>query len=151
GSASCPVRSPLRPYRSPPARGGSPSQTPDIVRIGLRTAAERRRPRDQHVGSGVDRAPRVGLVDTAVDLEVYRPAARVDPLADRFDLLQLAVDEALPAEARIDAHHQHEIGGEDRRGDANRLLHFSQPKWPRVAGQGKRPTYPPLFRENRAM
>src|SRR5690606_39287902 len=37
------------------------------------------------------------------------PAERIDAPADRLDLAKLAVDEALAAEAGIDAHHQHEI------------------------------------------
>ena len=48
-----------RPCRSPPARGGSPPQAPDIVRISVRPAAEGRGAGDQHVGARLDHPPRV--------------------------------------------------------------------------------------------
>ena len=39
-----------------------------------------------------------------------------------------------------------EIGGEDRGGDADRLLHGATLTSAQLAGQGIGPTYPPLFR-----
>src|SRR5699024_5648381 len=59
-------------------------------------------------------ASRHGLVggarlDASVDLEVDRLAGRVDHLAESPDLFELRGDEALPTEAWVDAHHEHEI------------------------------------------
>ena len=52
---------------------------------------------------------RVGRVDPAVDFDGDVEAELGDALGDGFDLAQLAVDELLPAEARIDAHDQDEV------------------------------------------
>jgi hypothetical protein len=51
--------------------------------------------------------PAAAASGAVVDLNVNRPPA--DHRADPSDLLDLATDETLSAEARIDAHHQHEI------------------------------------------
>ena len=48
-------------------------------------------------------------VDPAVDLELDVETLLGDPLGDRLDLLELAGDELLPAEARVDAHHQDQV------------------------------------------
>jgi hypothetical protein len=66
-------------------------------------------PATSAVGPGGDRARRGLDIDAAIDLQVDRLAGGVDHRADRLDLAQLALDEALPAETGIDAHHQHQI------------------------------------------
>ena len=72
-------------------------------------AAEGRGPGDEDGGAGVDRLPRRFGIDAAVDLELDVEVFLGDALGDRLDLAQLAGDELLAAEARIDAHHQHQV------------------------------------------
>ena len=57
----------------------------------------------------LDRLARGLGVDPAVDLELDIEALLGDPLGDRLDLLELAGDELLPAEARVDGHHQDQV------------------------------------------
>ena len=64
---------------------------------------------DQHIGAGGDRLARGFGVDAAVDLDEDVEVFLGDAVGDRLDLLELAGDELLPAEARVDAHHQHEV------------------------------------------
>ena len=102
----------------------APRRAADIAGIGVRPAGKRRRAGDQNVGAGLDRGGRRIGVDAAIDLQVDLAAARVDQLAQRLDLVELRADEALPAEAGIDAHHQDR--GRHRR-SGNRPL---RPAWP---------------------
>ena len=48
-------------------------------------------------------------IDPAIDLDDDLQTRLGDPVCDRLDLPQLAGDELLSAEARIDGHHQHEV------------------------------------------
>ena len=62
-----------------------------------------RRPRRRRTG-----ARSRASIPPSTSSRMSRPGL-VDHLAHRLDLAQLAGDEALPAEARIDAHHQHQV------------------------------------------
>ena len=110
GSAACPARSRPRPFRSPPARGGSPAQAPDIVGIGVRRRrgrsrcrrpARRRRPRSRRRAFDWSMPP-------STSRSIALPVASIR-LRTASIFLQLAGDEALPAEAGIDAHHQDQV------------------------------------------
>ena len=72
----------------------------DVGGISAGPAAEGGGAGDEHVGAGVDRRARGVGVDAAVDLEVDSSLALAMRLAIASIFLQLAVDEALPAEAR---------------------------------------------------
>src|ERR1700722_16647121 len=103
---------PGRPrYGRPWGPGSTPSsaQRLDVGGIAGRSAAEHRGAGHQGVGAGLDAAPGLLRIDTAIDLEVDLAALCIDHPAQGRDLGELAVDERLPAETRIDAHHQHEI------------------------------------------
>ena len=63
-------------------------------------AAERRGAGDQHRRPGVDRLAGGVGVDAAVDLDRDVEAFLGDAFGDRLDLLELAGDELLAAEAR---------------------------------------------------
>src|SRR5690606_127654 len=63
----------------------------------------------QHIGAGGDDLRCGAGVDATIDLELDRPATVVDHPAQPGDLVELAVDEALPAETGIDAHHQNQV------------------------------------------
>src|SRR5437763_1953065 len=81
----------------------------DVGGVSARAAAEDRGAGDERVGAGGNGALcRLGI-DTTVDLQRNGPSARIDAGARRFDLPQLAFDEALPAEAWIDAHDEDEV------------------------------------------
>src|SRR5690606_34771937 len=96
------------------ARRSSPlpvaAQAADVVGIGGRAAGEACGARDQHVGAGGGGERRGLRRDAAVDLEIDHPVAAggganlVDHAAQRGDLVELAGDEFLPAETRIDRH-----------------------------------------------
>ena len=82
----------------------------DVGGVGAGPAAERRGAGDQHVGAGVDGLRR-GLGDRCR----RRPRAATSrfSLAMRLAIasifLSWRVDELLPAEARVDAHHQDQV------------------------------------------
>jgi hypothetical protein len=59
--------------------------------------------------AGLDRGGGRVEIDAAVYFQVDLPPALVDPAAQRPDLVELRADEALPAEAGIDAHHQDQV------------------------------------------
>src|SRR3546814_11949539 len=80
------------------------SQPPYIAGIGIRPALEGRGAGDEHVGARRDRERGGVGIDAAVDLQPYVAARLVDHLADRLDLAELAGDEALAADAGVDAH-----------------------------------------------
>ena len=90
-------------------RGSWLAQAPDVLGIGGRPAGEGRRAGDEHIGPGGHRPGRGLGIDAAVDLEIDGPAGAVDAPAELGDLVELGGDEALAAEAGIDAHHQHQI------------------------------------------
>jgi hypothetical protein len=66
------------------------------------------------VGAGIGHAADVVDLDAAVDLQPDVAAAGVDELARRLDLAQRRVDEALAAEAGVDAHDQDQVDLVDR-------------------------------------
>src|SRR3546814_10844612 len=101
GSAGAEVRG------RPSPRSGA-AQPPDIAGIGIRPALEGRGAGDEHVGARRDRERGGVGIDAAVDLQPYVAARLVDHLADRLDLAELAGDEALAAEAGVDAHDEDE-------------------------------------------
>ena len=79
----------------------------DVLGVALRAAAEDRRAGDEHVrAGGDDRRRRLGA-DAAVDRDV--DVAPGDQRLHLRDLLQHRRDEALPAEAGIDGHHQDDV------------------------------------------
>ena len=80
-----------------------------FVSISRGPAAECRGSGNEHVRSGIDRLRRGLGIDPAIDLEANVKSLLGDALGDRLDLAELAGDELLSAETRIDAHHQHEI------------------------------------------
>ena len=49
------------------------------------------------------------LYEVITDLEVDRPADRVEPFAQVANLVELGRNETLAAEARVDCHDEHEI------------------------------------------
>src|SRR6185295_14800912 len=98
------------PRRAPSTSAAAlEAQRLDVGGVTLRPAAEHRGAGDQHVGTGGHGLLRRLGIDAAIDLEIDDAAARVDHLAQGGDLGELALDEALPAEARVDAHHQHQV------------------------------------------
>src|SRR5690348_8383133 len=90
-------------------RASSRAKRLDALGVFAGPRAEHRRAGNQHVGPGLDAAPGRFGIDAAIDLEMDRLAQRVDRAAQGRDLGELALDERLAAEARIDAHHQHEV------------------------------------------
>src|SRR5262249_41350104 len=88
---------------------GSAAQPADVAGIGVGTAAESRGARDQHIGACSYRGARRIFLDAAIDLEIDVAAKLVDAGTQRLELVERLGNEALSAEARIDAHHQHKI------------------------------------------
>src|ERR1700756_3862728 len=64
-------------------------------------------PRDEVIGTGGDHGAGGLRPDAAVDLDLDLASAR--HFAHSADLVERIGDETLPTEARIDAHHQHQI------------------------------------------
>ena len=81
----------------------------DILGVALRPTGEGGRAGNQNVRASLHRKAGGILVDATVDLKIDGLAQRVDALAQLTDFRQLAGDEALPAEAGVDRHHQNEI------------------------------------------
>src|SRR3546814_3153511 len=79
----------------------------DHLHIG--DVAEERRSGDEGIGAGPGDVGDVVGLDTAVDLEPDGLAAGLDALAHALDLAQRRGDEALPAEAGVDRHQQHQV------------------------------------------
>jgi hypothetical protein len=97
-----------RPRRA--RRRGSAQRGAHRVDHGLVVGlAEDRAAGHEGVGAGVGHAADVVDLDAAVDLEPDVAPAGVDELARLLDLAQRAVDEALAAEAGVDAHDQHQV------------------------------------------
>ena len=95
--------------------------------------AEHRGAGDQHIGPGLDAARRGLGGDAAIDLQRDLLSAlgdvRVDHLPEDGDLGELAFQEGLPAEARIDRHHQDQVAELehvlDRRDRRRRVQHHA--------------------------
>src|SRR3546814_88713 len=103
GSAACPHRSPLRRRPDRCVRAGSRSAQPlYVLGVAFRTALECGGAGHERVGAGLYDAAAIILVDAAIYFQINGLAQFVDLLADRLDLAELAVDEALAAEAGID-------------------------------------------------
>src|SRR4249919_2722252 len=71
--------------------------------------AEDRAAGDEGVAAGIGRGANVVGLDAAVDLEPDVAPARLDAPAHLLDLLQRRRDEALAAEAGVDAHDEDEV------------------------------------------
>src|SRR5579862_7483104 len=87
----------------------STAQCCDVGGIAFRSASEYRGAGNEHVGAGVHSLARGLRIDAAIDLERDIASGFCDACGNRLDLLQLAGDEGLAAEARIDAHHQNQV------------------------------------------
>src|SRR5690606_26701490 len=87
----------------------------NILCIGGGSALKGCRACDEYSGARGDGAWRGFEIDTSIDFEFDGGVFAIDPLADCLDLLQLTFDEALAAEARIDAHDKHEIEVSEKR------------------------------------
>src|SRR5579862_3236714 len=90
----------LSGMRDRPGTASTP-QACDIGGVMRRAAFEHRGPGDKHIGAGRNRPARRLGRDAAIDLERDVAARPFDELRRRLDLLQLAGDEGLSAEARI--------------------------------------------------
>src|SRR6266404_6500805 len=97
---------PSRPKRDAP---DSSAQRLYVGGVARRTATEHSGAGHQGIGPGLDTAPGSLRIDAAIHLEVDRLAQRVDRLAQAGDLGELARDEGLASEPRIDAHHQYQV------------------------------------------
>ena len=80
---------------------------PDKRRRVLR--AVERRARDQHRRAALDEHPGVFLVHAAVHLDLEAQPGRAPHPVDLANLLDRAFDHPLPAEARVDGHHQRQV------------------------------------------
>src|SRR5215475_6095521 len=83
-----------RPATLAPQRG-------DIGGVASFVPLEYRCARDERIGAGRDGPARGLRRDAAIDFERDVAAGLGDKLGRRFDLLELAFDEALAAEARV--------------------------------------------------
>src|SRR5215813_12426991 len=97
-------RSPRKQRNASALHGGRPYGG-DVLRV--RPAPENGRARHQHVGAGARAVACVFGSDAAVDLQVDGPPSNHGPHPP--DLLQHRRNEFLPAESRIDAHHQNQV------------------------------------------
>src|SRR5437867_3953392 len=99
-SAPRPISRQLTPYRvlEPSHRRGG------TVRV-----LEDRRTRDKYGRPRGDDSGSVIRLDPAVDLEFGCEVAAVERGADRFDLIECALDELLSTKSGTDAHHEREV------------------------------------------
>src|SRR3954452_12268764 len=81
----------------------------DVRCVGAGTSAEYGCACDEDACARADRLRRGLRIDATVDLNADTEILLHDTIGDRLDLLQLARDEFLTAEAGIDAHHQDEV------------------------------------------
>ena len=70
---------------------------------------EHTRARHDGVGAGFDHLPGIACLDAAVDFNPGIQATLVAHAAQVADFVDLVLNEALTAETRVDAHHQHQI------------------------------------------
>src|SRR3974390_576731 len=85
------------------------AQPGDIGGVLRRAVLENGRARNEHVGAGCDRAPGSFRRDSTVHLERDSTPAFCNAFSGLFDFPELACDERLSAEARIDPDNQNTV------------------------------------------